>query len=65
MKFIQLTDLEDNIMWVQPHWVTKVKRPRPGDYNTFAKAVVVMGNSEQAVRETPERVVKLIEEANG
>ena len=65
MKFVKLTDLEGNIILVAPHWVTKIKYPRAGDYSANAKAIVVMGNAEQAVKETPEEVAKKVEENDG
>lgn len=62
MKFVKLTDPEGVPVWIAAQWVTKV-RVAQKDYVKGAVALVSMGASSQAVREEPEAVVRMIEQA--
>jgi hypothetical protein len=65
VKFIRLTDTFGRDVWIFAQWVTRVTYPIAGQQAQAARAVVWMGTNQQAVIETPEAVVKMIEASDG
>jgi hypothetical protein len=58
---IKLTDPDGSEVWIAPRWVTKVRRPITGRHSPNANALLVMGQSEQAVQEEVKKVLLLLE----
>jgi hypothetical protein len=57
-RFIRLTDLQGNAVWVGVEWIQLVEEAVPHEYvNPDARAVVVMGQMHMAVRETVDEVM--------
>ena len=63
MKFIKFTDPNGGEVWLVPRWVTRVREPIPGRHPGNARALIVMGQHEQAVTETVGAVLRLLEDA--
>ncbi len=61
MKFVKLTDPSGNNVWIVSQWVTRVQAAVRGQHATGARAVISMGAKDQAVVETPEQIVVLLE----
>lgn len=62
MKFIKFTDPAGSDVWIVSQWVTKVYYPVRGQFPQGARAVIAMGVNVQAVVQTPDEVVRLLEE---
>jgi hypothetical protein len=61
MTFIKFTDPDGADIWIAPRWVTKVRTPLIGRHAGNARALIVMGTIEQAVTQTVETVIYLLE----
>ncbi len=61
MKFLKLTDPSGAAVWIAGQWVTKITIPTRGQFPVTAHAVISMGANNQAVVESPEQVVRLLE----
>jgi hypothetical protein len=61
MKFIKLTDPGGGAVWIAGQWVTRVQSAVRGQHATGARTVISMGAKEQAVAESPEQVVQILE----
>jgi hypothetical protein len=59
--FIKLTDPDGRYVWVGKQWVTKVSVPPRDQYPANALTLIAMGPNLQAVLETPEAVIALLE----
>lgn len=65
MKFVTLHDQDNNEVRIAHRWVTKIRKPIIGQQSVKTHAVVMIGQNEQAVIETIEEVVKILEDADG
>jgi hypothetical protein len=63
MAFVKFTDPSNKDVWIAPHWITRVRTPITGRHEPNAKALIVMGNAEQAVLESVDQVMKALEGA--
>ena len=64
-KFIELTDAYgDGIIYVNPEYVTGVRYNRNWDNSSIYCTVYTIDDCHN-VKETPEEVIKIIEEHNG
>lgn len=61
MKFIKFTDPSGNSVWIAGQWVTRVQIAVRGQHATGARTVIAMGAKDQAVIESPETVVMMLE----
>jgi hypothetical protein len=62
-RFIRLTDLQGNAVWVGVEWIALVESAVPGEYvSSDVGAVVVTGDLHMAVRETVDEVMGLLGE---
>lgn len=61
MAFVRFTDPDGNDVWIEPRWVTKVRAPIPGRHPGNSKALIITGQTEQAVREEVRVVLNLLE----
>jgi hypothetical protein len=61
MAFVKFTDPNGAPVWVGGHWVTQLKVPPRDQYHDSARTLLVLGTREQAVRETPEQVIAMLE----
>jgi len=59
---LKLTDPDGGPIWIVARWVTQLKLPPRGQYSEHARTLIVLGAREQAVRETPEEIVKLLKD---
>ncbi len=66
MRLLKLTDLADKPVYVVPAWVEAVKDPKSrsgySKYMEGAQAELFLSGTSLAVKETPEEVVKLLEQ---
>ena len=59
--FIKFTDPDGQDIWIAPRWITKIRAPIPGRHPGSAHALIVMGQTEQAVRQEVNQVLLMIE----
>jgi hypothetical protein len=59
--FVKFTDPDGHDIWIVPRWVTRVRPPIQGRHDSRTNALIIMGNSEQAVREEVKTVLKRLE----
>jgi hypothetical protein len=60
--FVKFTDPNNCDVWIVPRWVTRVRAPIGGRHADGTRALVVMGNFEQAVTQTVDEVLRLLED---
>jgi hypothetical protein len=65
MKFLKLTDPSGAAVWIAGQWVTKVTVPTRGQFPVTAHAIIAMGANNQAVTQSPEEVIRLLEGMGG
>ena len=61
MKFIGLTDLGGNKVWVATAWIQFVRAPFDREFSLNAKTVLVLSGASVAVQETIEQVHELLD----
>lgn len=61
MKLIKLTNTVGRPVWLVAAWIIKLSVPLPDEYPHDANTVVTHSGGTQAVKETPEYVVKMLE----
>ena len=61
MKFTKFTDPDGQPIYLVSRWVTKVRAPLPGRHAVKARTLIYMGGAEQAVQETLDQVLKILE----
>ena len=61
MKFIKFTDPSGGDVWLVARWVTKVSAPTRGQFPLSARAVISMGANNQAVTQSVEEIIRLLE----
>jgi hypothetical protein len=61
--FVKFTDPDGQDIWIVPRWVTRVRAPITGRHPGSAHALIVMGQVEQAVRESVVEVIRKLEGA--
>jgi hypothetical protein len=60
-RFIKFTEPGGGSVWIASQWVTKVQLPIRGQYPINTKTVIAIGATTQAVVQSPEEVLKLLE----
>jgi hypothetical protein len=61
VKLIQFCDPGGHDVWIVGRWVTRVTYPVPTVQAQNARAVIWMGANQQAVTESVEEVVQMLE----
>jgi len=64
MKFVRFTSPDGHTVEVNPGQVQEVRDVHAGEYAPTAKALLVLGGSVQAVRESRDEVRKKLEAAS-
>ena len=63
MKFVHFTAPDGASVPVNPAQVADIRAPEPGVYDARGRAVIVLTNGYQVVRETPAEVEQKLQEA--
>jgi hypothetical protein len=57
MAWITLTEPNGNAVWLSSDQLVRIRIPATGEAQPAAKAIVDLGNGQQAVQETPDQIV--------